>query len=647
MARLLFFLSYCLCALRSVEGQRGHPNALWKQRIQWENNGRVYSLLSTGSEYQRASKQRAAGTPNVFLSSNPEGKSYRPRATGTPRRTTTRPESAHPGPTGSRSPPAEESQASERGSMERQPGSAPVRAPGNGLRQPRPSGARRDLASPDPALIIAESAAERAATGAALTPGVRRIPGPRGVYPNRVAPAEFSGSGVPTARTGASPRSDVIPPRRERNPRVGDVEGARGEGVPQRYDVEGTPQRYDVTPAPSGEVTPERNVIQWARGEGILGASRPRASVNYTRGGAVQRNRQSGEIIFLPGNTQPFRRVGIPQASGTQARRGPYNSPQGINGPGPRTPTQDIREGGPSQEEIESVTLTGDDFLLQLQPQLFGEPGTRNREGTIATGPYDPSIRTSEGMVADDPRNPWKSRNTVLYNIYNTGRPRQGGRRRPGYGTNYLQNGLPDLIPDPYFIQASTYIQRMQMYSLRCAAEENCLARSAYRPGVSDISYRVLLRFPQRVKNQGTADFLPVKPRHAWEWHSCHQHYHSMDAFSNYDLLEVNTQRKVAEGHKASFCLEDTSCDPGFRRRYACTAHTQGLGPGCYDTYNANIDCQWIDITDVPPGNYILKVTVNPSFQVPESDFSNNVVRCDIRYTGTFVTTRNCRVTRF
>ncbi len=37
--------------------------------------------------------------------------------------------------------------------------------------------------------------------------------------------------------------------------------------------------------------------------------------------------------------------------------------------------------------------------------------------------------------------------------------------------------GLPDLIPDPYYIQAASYIQRVQMYTLRCAAEENCLSR--------------------------------------------------------------------------------------------------------------------------------------------------------------------------
>lgn len=40
-----------------------------------------------------------------------------------------------------------------------------------------------------------------------------------------------------------------------------------------------------------------------------------------------------------------------------------------------------------------------------------------------------------------------------------------------------IVSGLPDLVPDPNYVQASTYIQRAHMYSLRCAAEEKCLSR--------------------------------------------------------------------------------------------------------------------------------------------------------------------------
>uniref|UniRef100_A0A8C9PMJ5 protein-lysine 6-oxidase n=1 Tax=Spermophilus dauricus TaxID=99837 RepID=A0A8C9PMJ5_SPEDA len=222
-------------------------------------------------------------------------------------------------------------------------------------------------------------------------------------------------------------------------------------------------------------------------------------------------------------------------------------------------------------------------------------------------------------------------------------RPSCISRVRPWCGTR----GLPDLVPDPNYVQASTYVQRAHLYSLRCAAEEKCLASTAYAPEATDYDLRVLLRFPQRVKNQGTADFLPNRPRHTWEWHSCHQHYHSMDEFSHYDLLDAATGKKVAEGHKASFCLEDSTCDFGNLKRYACTSHTQGLSPGCYDTYNADIDCQWIDITDVQPGNYILKVHVNPKYIVLESDFTNNVVRCNIHYTGRYVSTTNCKIVQY
>lgn len=209
---------------------------------------------------------------------------------------------------------------------------------------------------------------------------------------------------------------------------------------------------------------------------------------------------------------------------------------------------------------------------------------------------------------------------------------------------------MADLVPDHMELARSARLEDKQLFFLQCAMEENCLATSAAEEEKSGygwhLNVRRLLRFTARIFNQGDAAFRPLLPKQYWEWHACHMHYHSMEVFAHYDIIDSQGNR-VAEGHKASFCLEDNNCLPDVEPVFKCANYgDQGISPGCTDTYAYNIDCQWVDITDLKPGTYTFKLAINPEFKVAEKTFDNNAAACEMIYGHQNVWIGNCTLIR-
>ncbi|NXY11909.1 LOXL2 oxidase, partial [Pteruthius melanotis] len=221
--------------------------------------------------------------------------------------------------------------------------------------------------------------------------------------------------------------------------------------------------------------------------------------------------------------------------------------------------------------------------------------------------------------------------------------PRGGGRFGAGVSCSESdpEHVEPQLGFNPAFPAHSCSANPMESSWANSLLSQQCGIKAPKSPE-SDVTQTLLgLALLSRDLHTGsTPGSLPVSAAPS----SAGMHYHSMEVFTHYDLLNLNGT-KVAEGHKASFCLEDTECEADVQKQYECANFgEQGITVGCWDVYRHDIDCQWIDITDVPPGDYLFQVVINPNYEVAESDYSNNVMKCRSRYDGQRIWMYNCHI---
>ncbi len=177
---------------------------------------------------------------------------------------------------------------------------------------------------------------------------------------------------------------------------------------------------------------------------------------------------------------------------------------------------------------------------------------------------------------------------------------------------------LPDLTAEVRF----PLLQERVFSAASCDVIEGCSV-----PG-----RRRLLRFDLTTPNLGPADLHLGAPtvdgrvQPGFQWGDCHGHYH-FEGYAEYRLVDA-MGRDVARGRKQAFCLEDTdrynATQPlADRDRFSCS--NQGIHAGWMDVYPRGLDCQYIDVTDVPPGTYRIRATVNGERRIAEARYDNNV----------------------
>lgn len=191
-----------------------------------------------------------------------------------------------------------------------------------------------------------------------------------------------------------------------------------------------------------------------------------------------------------------------------------------------------------------------------------------------------------------------------------------GGSGSGASGGGNEAEPLPDLIIDGAYLMATIQQDVVDASADICLFNEGC---------VTGDGPRRVVRFGTRSANVGAADVVvgePVAGNPLWEFDACHEHFH-FEGYARYDLVEASSGNVLPIGNKNGFCLRDLDnwTNPSCAT-YDCDY--QGISAGCADVYTPDLDCQWVDITDVAPGTYQLVVTVNTERSIREQSFENN-----------------------
>jgi hypothetical protein len=189
-------------------------------------------------------------------------------------------------------------------------------------------------------------------------------------------------------------------------------------------------------------------------------------------------------------------------------------------------------------------------------------------------------------------------------------------------GNGAMGCDAPDLFVDPSVIEPF-YFTDIQVFDDTCVLFEGC---------VGGTGWRTILRFTAAVPNIGSSDLtlgVPANHPDIFDYSGCHDHFH-FDEFARYELRDGNGV--VAPGHKQAFCLLDTISWAWQFDLPQFDCANQGVSRGFSDWYESDLPCQWIDVTDTAPGDYTLRILLNPPRPydalplLNERDYGNNVL---------------------